>query len=297
MSGKYILAVSGGVDSMALLNMLSKLAGVDLVVAHFDHGIRPDSAEDEKLVSDAAARLGLPFESGRARLGPGASEDAARRARYGFLEAARQKHGARTIVTAHHQDDLIETALINLLRGTGRRGLVAISSNQNILRPLINCSKKQILRYAAETGLQWREDPTNQSSDYLRNYIRHNLMPKMTPAQRRRLLAHIGKIQNASPKIDSWLEELSAAVRPGADIDRAAFIALPSPLGGELLMYWLRRAGMSDFDRRTIDRLNVAIRTSRDGSVHSVKKNLTVEIGVKTARFSRRPQNADNRVI
>src|SRR5665213_4424111 len=101
--GKYALAVSGGVDSMALLDMLAKKPGVNLVVAHFNHGIRGDSGHDEKLVKQAAAAYGLIFELGAARLGKGASEAAAREARYDFLNRVMKKHQADAIISAHHQ--------------------------------------------------------------------------------------------------------------------------------------------------------------------------------------------------
>src|SRR5260221_102633 len=121
--GKYIVAVSGGVDSMALLDMLVVLPGLELVVAHFERGIRADSDQDRQLVAATAARYGLPFVFMRGNLGAGVSEAAARTARYAFLGRVRGAHNAGAIITAHHQDDVIETALINLVRGTGSRGL------------------------------------------------------------------------------------------------------------------------------------------------------------------------------
>lgn len=290
-------AVSGGVDSMVLLDVLSNTPRVDLVVAHFNHGIRGDSRVDEELVAATAAKYGLPFEAARGRLGSSASEDTARQARYKFLETVRIKYQAKAIITAHHQDDLIETAVINLLRGTGRRGLVAISSNKNVLRPLLDHSKAQILRYAQQNGVKWREDPTNQIPDYLRNYIRQNVVPRMSGPERQIFLAEIDKVQSATPKIDAWLEELSGTVIREGKIDRSRFTDLPSELGDELLMHWLRRAGLRDFDRKIINRLNVAIRTSKSNSRHPVKKDLMIEIGAKSARFSRLPQKAHNRVI
>src|SRR5690348_16932946 len=106
--GKYIVAVSGGVDSMVLLNLLAKSKGLDLIIAHFEHGIRSDSKEDLELVRAAAAHYGLPFVWEHGHLGPNASEAAAREARYTFLRRVRAEHAAKAIVTAHHQDDLLE---------------------------------------------------------------------------------------------------------------------------------------------------------------------------------------------
>ena len=149
--GKYVVAVSGGVDSVALLHLLLEANDerrtmndedspssvlrppFRFVVAHFDHGIRKDSAEDRKLVQAMAQKIrGLPFVYDEGRLGPRASEATARLARYTFLRRVLQASGARAIVTAHHQDDLLETAIINLLRGTGRKGLTALGSRSDI---------------------------------------------------------------------------------------------------------------------------------------------------------------------
>jgi tRNA(Ile)-lysidine synthetase-like protein len=125
--GRYVVAVSGGVDSVVLLDALSKLPNLELVVAHLDHGIREDSIEDRRFVASLAASYGLVFEYGEGRLGSGASEATAREARYNFLRGVKMKHDAKAIITAHHQDDLIETAILNMLRGTGRKGLTSLS--------------------------------------------------------------------------------------------------------------------------------------------------------------------------
>src|SRR5882724_1815869 len=131
--GRYVVATSGGVDSMALLHLLYQMsrdsdAGWWLTVAHFDHGIRSDSAEDRQLVQAIARQYGLPFVYDEGRLGPGASEATARQARYSFLHQVLGASGARAIMTAHHQDDVLETAIFNLIRGTGRKGLTSLGN-------------------------------------------------------------------------------------------------------------------------------------------------------------------------
>src|SRR6185436_20114617 len=120
--GKYVVAVSGGVDSMVLLDLLRQKPKLELVVAHFDHGIREDSAQDRKLVQRIAKAYGLPFVHAKGNLGPKAGEALAREARYAFLRQVQADHDAKAIITAHHQDDMLKTAIMNLLRGTGRRG-------------------------------------------------------------------------------------------------------------------------------------------------------------------------------
>ena len=180
--GKYVVAVSGGVDSMVLLDLLKDQPHLKLIVAHYDHGIRPDSAKDRQLVQDVAAAYHLPMVFENGKLGSTASEATARQARYEFLERTRQTHSARAILTAHHQDDVLETAIINLIRGTGRRGLTALSSQPLIIRPLLHVSKADIRAYAEKQQLKWHEDSTNQDEKYLRNYIRRNWLPQFDVA-------------------------------------------------------------------------------------------------------------------
>lgn len=182
---KYIVAVSGGVDSMVLLDMMVREGNHELIVAHFDHGIRGDSHVDAEFVESAAATHGLVFEKRREELGEFASEAFARDRRYAFLRALADKHDA-TIVTAHHLDDLVETVAINFTRGTGWRGLAALDSA--VIRPLIDTEKSELIDYAKKRGIEWREDSTNLSDAYLRNRVRHRT-PGLDSGQKRELRA------------------------------------------------------------------------------------------------------------
>lgn len=166
----YLLAVSGGVDSVVLLDMFSKTKH-HLIVAHVDHGIRGDeSAADARFVKALASKYGLPFVSTELHLAKTASEEAARSARYEFLLAQATEHKA-TLVTAHHQDDAVETIALNISRGTGWRGLATLG-REGILRPLIGLTKQQIYQYAMSHNLEWVEDATNRQDVYLRNRLR-----------------------------------------------------------------------------------------------------------------------------
>jgi tRNA(Ile)-lysidine synthetase-like protein len=175
--GTYVVAVSGGVDSMVLLHLLRHLPEVRVVVAHFDHGIREDSPEDLRLVAATARSYGLPFVSARGALGPRAGEAQARDARYAFLRRVQAAQGAAAIITAHHQDDVIETAIINSVRGTGSHGLSALRTREAIVRPLLAFPKQTLLEYAKAKKLLWREDSTNQDLRYKRNYVRRVVLP------------------------------------------------------------------------------------------------------------------------
>lgn len=271
--GKYIVGVSGGSDSVVLLDLLSKLPAVDLVVAHFDHGIRPESGDDRQFVEQLAARYGLPFEYAEGTLGALASEAQARQARYEFLYGARQRHAARAIVTAHHQDDAIETAIINLLRGTGRKGLTALDSRSDILRPLLQYPKAEILAYARRRRLQWREDPSNADMVYLRNYVRHTIVPRLTPDGHDRLLALIAAQRTINAELDNLLLPETAT-----SLSRRRFVMLPHQVAREVMAAWLRANGVRDFDRAGIERLVMAVKTSRLNRRISVKQRWYIAV-------------------
>ena len=183
-----VVAVSGGADSVALLDILSRFEDekLRLVVAHLNHGLRgADSDGDQEFARLLAARYGLPFELRRADVA-GLSrscrlslEDAGRTARYDFFAEMALAHGAASIALAHHRDDQAETVLIRLLRGAGGAGLSAMGSgSQGMLkRPLLQVSRAEIEQYLKGRGLSHRTDASNADTAILRNSIRHELIP------------------------------------------------------------------------------------------------------------------------
>ena len=221
-----ILAISGGVDSVCLLDMYKD--DPEVIVAHFNHGTRPSSDDDEKFVQKLAAEYGKKFVVGRAHLGPNVSEEKARNARYEFLHDAAYRYDAITIFTAHHLDDLVETLAINFLRGTGWRGLTPF------LRPLVEhplfgkygrskdaghffdsiygpplppMFKADLIKYAADHRLAFREDPTNHEDNYLRNRVRAKL--KDFPKEQKLKLAGLYQAQSRTRfEIDYATERL-----------------------------------------------------------------------------------------
>ncbi len=283
--GLYVAGISGGVDSMVLLDLLYKNK-VRVVVAHFDHAIRDDSYKDEKLVRKAAKAYGFDFETGKAKVGQINSEESARSARYKFLDKVQKKFKADYILTAHHEDDLIETAFINLLRGTGPKGLYSIATGR-VKRPLLKYSKAEILKYAAENKIKWREDSTNSQDKYLRNYIRLHISPRLEPQQKKQLLQQVQLAQKTSHETDKIIATISGSIKTKDKIQRGAFSSLPSSVGDELVAYWLRSESFSQFDRPTVHRLSNALRTARPGTSHEVSKNISLFTGLKEAHFSR----------
>jgi tRNA(Ile)-lysidine synthase len=278
-AGHYVIAVSGGVDSVALLDMLAQDPELQLTVAHFDHGIREDSGQDREYVRALAASYGLPYVYCQGRLGAQASEATARAARYKFLHATRQHRGADAIVTAHHQDDVLETIILNLLRGTGRRGLSSLRSGDVVLRPLLEVPKKELLRYASEQGLRWREDSTNADTRYLRNYIRRYLLPRFAESDREQLLAlsqHTAALNDLIARGTSDYLHLQPAART---LDRHQFVMLPHNVAREVLAEWLRIHTDVELSRRMLERLTQVAKTGRSGSKVDVSGDFWLEIG------------------
>ena len=305
-TGKYILAVSGGVDSMTLLHLLVQKSQQQatsnkqqaeknqfpvpssqflLVVAHFNHGIRPDSDKDEELVRKAAKKYQLPFEVGYGKLGSTASEETARKARYRFLEQARDKYQAKAIITAHHQDDLLETAIINIIRGSGRRGLTAISENPDVIRPLLDVPKTKIMSYARRHKLKWREDLTNTDETKLRNYVRRQLVAKLTDEQRIELLKNIHKVAKIGQVENQLIAKISHKLVKQDKISRSSFSALPIEVGNELVIYWLREREFLAYTSKLVERLNLVIRAARPNTRHKVSKDLELVTDKRLAYF------------
>lgn len=242
----YIVAVSGGVDSVVLLDMLVNNeivieTGAQYIVAHFDHGIREESGRDAEFVRALARRYGLGFELGSAKLGKGASEDTARTMRYEFLQQCRKKYNAPSIILAHHQDDMVETAIINLIRGTSWRGLSSLESTQELLRPLLDKTKNQLTAYAQHHNLDWVEDSTNTDQTYLRNYVRHRLIPLATENDAtfsEKMVDIVTRIQKIKPDIESEITTIVMRAQLAGDsykFSRYNLIMWPQKVSSELV--------------------------------------------------------------
>ncbi len=263
--GRYILAVSGGLDSVCLLDLMSKQAGYELIVAHFDHGIRPDSAKDKEFVANIAERYGLKFVSQKGNLGPGASEAKAREARYAFLDRVKNEIKADAIITAHHLDDRYETLIINLIRGTGRKGLSSISETASIKRPLLGVSRDELKKYAKSNKLIWHEDPTNSEDKYLRNYIRSNVTTRLKKEDKKKLESLMDRQLKLNYKIDNLTLNLIASDDP-TKLNLSLLNVLPHKESREVVALWLRQNKLPSFNKNTIERLTVAAKTKRPGT-------------------------------
>jgi len=180
------LAVSGGMDSMVMLHLFHQ-AGFSIAVAHCNFQLRgEESDEDEIFVAAKCKKWGIPFHSIRFDTNNYAIQHglsvqmAARELRYNWFHQVKEKENIDWIATAHHLSDSVETVLLNLSRGTSLDGLLGIAEkNGFVIRPLLFATHNEITNYAAETGVVWREDRSNETDDYQRNFIRHQIIPKL----------------------------------------------------------------------------------------------------------------------
>ena len=266
---KLLVAVSGGVDSVVLLDVLAK-TNHELVVAHFDHGIRgQESHDDADFVRNLSKKYGVICEIGEGNLSQNTSEEEARNARYAFLRAMAQKHEA-TIVTAHHFDDFIGSVAINIERGTGWRG-VAVMNASDILRPLKKYTKQQIFDYTLAHRLEYVEDETNHDTKYLRNRLKPRVV-SLPNERKHEVLCCIEKQQELADKIDAETTRFDDIIT-----SRYFLTMLDEPIALELLASYMRRHFHS-VERPQLRRLLLAVKTLRLGSKHDIGHGLSAVI-------------------
>ena len=203
---RILLAVSGGIDSSVLLHMFVK-AKMDIGVCHVNHHLRGEASDmDAEFVSHICSESGIPFyclHLDPSDLNAGNMQKNARNRRYEWFQILATKEHYDYIATAHHADDNAETFLINIMRGSGLDGLQGIApKSQNIIRPLLFASRGEIENYAFENNISYREDQSNATDKYLRNRVRHHIIPEMVRADQRALtglaisVSNIGESKN-----------------------------------------------------------------------------------------------------
>ncbi|HLF36062.1 MAG TPA: tRNA lysidine(34) synthetase TilS [Cyclobacteriaceae bacterium] len=212
---KVLLAVSGGVDSMVMLDLFAK-AGFSFGIAHCNFTLRgKESDADEKFIRKFAGRNNYPLHTKRfdtveySRRTGTSIQVAARELRYGFFESVRKKEKYHSIATAHNLNDAAETFLFNLSRGTGISGLRGIAvKTGHVIRPLLSATREMIFDYARINNISWREDSSNLSLKYSRNLIRHKVVPvfmKLNPNFLKTLSAVMGRVESSENFITKWI--------------------------------------------------------------------------------------------
>jgi tRNA(Ile)-lysidine synthase len=283
-SQKILVAVSGGVDSMVLLHVLNALAKKQrwrISVAHFNHQLRGRASEaDEKLVRQTTGKLQLPFWTERGEVARFATQSkisvemSARKLRHEFLARVAREQKIFTIALAHHADDQVEPFFLRLLRGAGGEGLAGMKWRSpspadgkiTLVRPLLGCSKTELLDFARENKIPFRDDATNFSEDFLRNRIRNELLPllqtKYQPGLVKTVLRTMeiigAEAEFVSEAARRWERRHPAGVNPNSTPPRAdkmpalpetGFEILPVAVQRKILQRQLTEAGLvSDFE-------------------------------------------------
>lgn len=278
---KAIVAFSGGADSTALV-LLLRCLGVPLVLAHLDHGLRPESAEEAEAARLFADRLGVTCvvrheDVGElARLEGIGLEDAGRRARYGFFEALRVAEAADWIVTGHHLDDLGEDVLMRLVRGAGWPGLGgmrAVDAPRHLLRPLLATSRADLETLLGAVGVAWIEDGSNRSDLFRRNRIRNHVMPLLkaeNPAFSRSVLSLWELAREDEQYWEAMLAPIFARLQrreTGLFLSRDAFFGLPRAARLRVYAGLFSRYGRGQAQAETVFRLDEAVQSSRSRRV------------------------------
>ncbi|MBR5389070.1 tRNA lysidine(34) synthetase TilS [Candidatus Saccharibacteria bacterium] len=276
-----VLAVSGGVDSMVMLDLMrSKYSAENLVLATFDHGTRENSSKDADFVDRIGNDLGIRVLRGKTELGAGASEEEAREKRYDFLHSVAHNVGGE-IYTAHHLDDLVESVAINITRGTGFRGLAALNA-PDVKRPFLDgsfgkiFSKHDILEYASKKSIVFRQDPTNTSDDYLRNRLRPSVSA-LSQETKNRLCELWQKQMKLTQEIDGITKEI---IPESLKFERLWFMDLDDDAALEILRAGLLQANISA-TRPQIRNFLVAIRKYAPGKKFNLPGDTLVRINRK----------------
>ncbi len=236
---RVVVAVSGGADSVCLLDMLARLSpdlDLRLVAAHFDHGLRPAQDPSEtRFVASLARDRGLPFETNETppdlQTPRGSLEERAREARYDFLEGVRRAHRADRVAVGHTLDDQAETVLMRLLQGAGPTGLSGMPPVRapGVVRPLIRIRRHEVEAYLEAAGLTWRDDPTNLETHFLRNRIRRELLPALRDLQPR-VVEHLGDLADLLREENAFLDGLAGAwVSAWSETPHDSGVVLPRP--------------------------------------------------------------------
>ncbi len=295
---KLVVAVSGGVDSVSLLHLLSQLKDFynwQLVVAHFDHKMRADSHKDSELVAQLAEDYGYPYYLQKYS-GTDHTEAALRKARYEFLSSLITELNYNYLLTAHHNDDRIETAIFNTIRGADRTGMTALRARRgHIVRPLLPFSKAEIITYAELQQLPYREDSTNADIGFSRNFVRHGLVPQGSMVFRNfhhTFTKRLNDLSVLNTKIDSQIEELASdiTVQKSAstiEFDRVLFRGLSREVAMSLVMHIARELmpgiGLS---RQNVTKAEEFLKTAKSGSTQHLKAGLHLAVGYDTVKIS-----------
>jgi tRNA(Ile)-lysidine synthase len=273
---RYVIGVSGGRDSVALLHQLAQLGYRRLIVCHLDHQLRGRSSNaDAKFVSRLAAKLDCEFELGRtdvaalARNTRQSIETAGRTARYEFFARIARRRRCHTLFLAHHADDLVETFLMNLFRGAGPTGLAGMrevasrriaGTELTIVRPLLGVWREEIDRYIKAHRIEFRDDATNENLGPVRNRIRRRLIPYIEKQLGRNVRATVWRAAMLAADESEWLEGMMDPNASAAEqLDAGKLRSHPRALQRRIIQRWLQSRGIENLDFELIERVRALL--------------------------------------
>lgn len=265
---------------MALLQLLHEAAPRfrwQLVVAHLNHGIRGKAAAgDAAFVAGLARSLRLPCHLGRARVPALAKREgislemAARRARYAFLARTALKVKADVVATAHTADDQVETLLLKLVRGAGNAGLrgmqdAVVLNGVNVVRPLLKVSRRALEQYLHRRRIVWREDESNRDPAFLRNRVRHELLPLLERHYNPGIRAGLLRTREILAAEEEWMDGMARRAAPEGPMTCATLMAMPLAMRRRVVRLWLVAQGIPDpcLDFEGMARVNSLLGRSR----------------------------------
>jgi len=284
---RYLIGVSGGRDSIALLHWLVDLGYRKLIVCHFDHQLRGRfSQADARFVEKLAAKYDVDSELESANVPALAKkrkmsiEAAAREARYSFFAKVAKRQRCGTIFLAHHADDLVETFLINLFRGAGLTGLAAMRETSlrgiddidlTIVRPLLGVWRNEIDKYVRKYRLKFREDASNKNLAPLRNRVRQRIIPYIEKQLGRKIRMSVWRVARIAADEESWIDaQLRVSVSRNVYLNVGELRALPIALQRRTILKWLRTQNLSEIGFEAIERVRLLI----DPAARVAKVNL-----------------------
>ncbi len=276
---KYLIGVSGGRDSVALLHCLHDAGYKKLVVCHLNHALRGQaSGQDAAFVRRLAGRLAYPCEVQRVEVKRLAREQkvsievAAREARHRFFAAVVKARRCPRIFLAHHADDQVETVLINLFRGSGLRGIAGMRScsehtidggKVQFLRPLLEVWQEQIDEYLQKQGLLYRDDASNESDFALRNRIRHRLLPEVKQVFKRDVRGAVYRLaqmaRSESGALDALIERDCPGLSQQEKLPVTVLRTLPEALQARVIREWLNNSGITGTGYREVEEIRSLI--------------------------------------